>query len=1278
MAKKSPAELKAEGAELGTLIAAVRKRPHNFALLIGKEGLVLEAHPKKGADLMRRAAKAKGAGPKGAAGTMTLSGKVISLHCEDENFPGSLPKLAKKHFSERGLAYKVVVVLPDGGELSDGEEDEAEDNAEVSTPDGDAADVADPPADRAEVAEAPPASGGADVSEPTTPEDGNAPDPKAQILEKLAKNRELIETALASSNRKAAQKVEVLSNTLGVALDQGTLDRAASTLTLLLKTAKDVAKRFPPDQSQVSGPVELPESITSMLSGAWNAASEWAGDALERMAKAQRFDGKGLPDELVAALVEADEAAPGTVETALADIATMEAAKIQPSDVAALLKLKQKNPKSYAAAMTALETMDPGGAVDLSPAAVATSMKTLQDLRNKQSAAYDDWRDKDKALDAAAKTTNAAEQDHKAKKKVFDAAKKAHDDFKAAKPPPLSPADATKLANLRATAVAAQTDLNNAHTAWTAAYAAYQTADTDWKNAQTLANSFDAPIEAAETAQKKIDDKRDLLQALNFGPLSEGAEPPLDDAAKEKMIAAYGACPDLGKAALDLVSDSEDPALIVENVGFIADKFTDGFADKDGNKIAAGDEDRAIMAANALRMGATEGQAYFDGFKTYLESGKQRKADPNGGDKPAPKGMSEREHTAAVNTQRAATMADKLMDKDGKVDFSTKDAKDGMDHMMFHPGSLRRPGPALIKQVRGLEANFADQNVGPGMQATLDATALPDGSTPEGAKKLQTASKIVGGTVGKTPPAPVSDLDAKHAVMAAMISPLSQGPVGSCFATAPVRKVREQDPARAMAAFSQIASTGTYTDSSNRTRPADANPTVGENTLMRSWEYSVATAAADNENSVKRGRMNNALFGSGSAKNLSALGAADIFGDKWNDHDVDGVPVDGMKKKLREAIDKAIVINYSAGPSRASSGGGDGRSESGVHDLMYDGKVLSTEQAFLDAILEIAYDTSGEDETTAVGQKIKAVVQDPAFVQAILASRGAGRTYKPWEMPGGGFGDETTKVLQGGTPGYTKLTDEETTGQDPGVRTRALLEQLAGITAVDSLGNADDRPLMTTNSKARGANHMFALLPDHPSFLALKAGDMATNIENMLLKPGAEMADTELPLAECVALFEEEVQRLAAAWQLEPAAIDTALAQRPTSAMKPAAIKAHVSTVMEDARKAQESEDLAEWEGKQNPAPTAAKKEEKRKLIEEDTRQAMTNGIDTALVDRFDPPEVVLADTNWGGPTGQVLFVLAPDPSTGALRLWEKNDGTGKLTPCKDVWADAKWKAMNE
>ncbi len=104
-------DLKAEGKDLSKLITDVRKRPHNFAMLIGKNGLVIEVDKKKSAEMMRKAAKNAGGG-RGTWGVMSIESKVIVLDCLVEP-PGNLLQAAKKHFAERGNPMRFDFRMPE-------------------------------------------------------------------------------------------------------------------------------------------------------------------------------------------------------------------------------------------------------------------------------------------------------------------------------------------------------------------------------------------------------------------------------------------------------------------------------------------------------------------------------------------------------------------------------------------------------------------------------------------------------------------------------------------------------------------------------------------------------------------------------------------------------------------------------------------------------------------------------------------------------------------------------------------------------------------------------------------------------------------------------------------------------------------------------------------------------------------------------------------------------------------------------------------------------------
>jgi hypothetical protein len=112
-------------AELEEIVKDCKKKPHNFALLKAKEGVVLKAHPLKSSEVMLRAAKEAGGMPAMAmTGTMIATGKTLEMTIETEDFPASLPKLAKKHFTAMKLPLKIVVILPNGQRIEAGDDEE--------------------------------------------------------------------------------------------------------------------------------------------------------------------------------------------------------------------------------------------------------------------------------------------------------------------------------------------------------------------------------------------------------------------------------------------------------------------------------------------------------------------------------------------------------------------------------------------------------------------------------------------------------------------------------------------------------------------------------------------------------------------------------------------------------------------------------------------------------------------------------------------------------------------------------------------------------------------------------------------------------------------------------------------------------------------------------------------------------------------------------------------------------------------------------------------------
>ncbi|MCF6305961.1 MAG: hypothetical protein L3J33_11390 [Rhodobacteraceae bacterium] len=113
MTLKKPGDLKKEGEELKALFAKVKKKQHNCAVLMAKDGIVVETHIKKSPEVLLKLAKKAGGMPKGAWGTMTMDGQVIIIDPINDKIPGNLTKLAKKFFSDRGLKFRLEIKEPE-------------------------------------------------------------------------------------------------------------------------------------------------------------------------------------------------------------------------------------------------------------------------------------------------------------------------------------------------------------------------------------------------------------------------------------------------------------------------------------------------------------------------------------------------------------------------------------------------------------------------------------------------------------------------------------------------------------------------------------------------------------------------------------------------------------------------------------------------------------------------------------------------------------------------------------------------------------------------------------------------------------------------------------------------------------------------------------------------------------------------------------------------------------------------------------------------------------
>ncbi len=103
----------------------------------------------------------------------------------------------------------------------------------------------------------------------------------------------------------------------------------------------------------------------------------------------------------------------------------------------------------------------------------------------------------------------------------------------------------------------------------------------------------------------------------------------------------------------------------------------------------------------------------------------------------------------------------------------------------------------------------------------------------------------------------------------------------------------------------------------------------------------------------------------------------------------------------------------------------------------------------------------------------------------------------------------------------------------------------------------------------------------------------------------------------------------------------------------------------------------------QPPPPVLEDHEDRLKTEYKESRikqktDGVKKGIDNVLMKELAPPEFVIADTNWGGPTGHTMHVIAPDPCTGLPILWKKDEPGGTFERESDDWLTKEWGVLKK
>lgn len=958
----------------------------------------------------------------------------------------------------------------------------------------------------------------------------------------------------------------------------------------------------------------------------------------------------------------------------------MNDAGVPPDRQAELLKMSEDNPKAFVAALASLTSMK---ATDISPDAMQTSLEEFQkaraanEIKQKELAAANtalaDSLKKYGELSGAASTAKTKADE--AAQAIKDLANRIGD--------PKALTNEQRAEFLKESKVLteanelAKAELAKALKAEKQGSMDYAAASEKKTKAQEAADKSKAKQDETQKVNDAKLGKQSLLDAMAFGPLSGTGT--MADEDKAKFAEAFGKNPKVAGGAMNMMTSASDPAAIAANVGFLADKANDGFADEDGNKLDLPPDQIAAMALNAARMGGEMGPDYFKGFGDYLKTGKQLDPDPSGGlDEPLSDSGKEEIRRKNVAQARTRDLANSALNPDGTVDFGSDAAKGQMDHMLFHPGSLNVFTPQMNLKAAETQKLFTDDKTKAKAQGIITGTTVPGPSTPEKPTSPNSSKTLIGKTMGKDP-ATVTDTDARASVLSAMMTPMSQGPVGSCFSTAPVRAIRETDPLRAMDEYSKIATTGLFTPKGGVGVPANQRFHEGENPLMRSWEYSVATTAANINNSVQRQRVNKSLMrDDDTANNLGAvkgiMGSTDAEWNGYNDP-ISGDAVEGMKSKLLGATAKRLKFDYNATAPKGgvAVGGGDGHSTEGRYQLLFDGVAINSEAEFKAAIQTITLDVTGEAADSPKGAQIVTLVNGAPFIQSVkdaLKTGGIGNDYMPWQLGGGGQEPAAKKVLDGGSPVKQDiLANIGTPAPTRSERTASVLTAVMGKHGT----MVGDMALMGTSGT--NAGHAFNALPNDPSMDKIRDPDSAGKIDRELVQPGIRIATTALPIEQCAKMYRDEVSRLLSVLPSDEQAVLVGLMRNvPTTALTPAEIAAKVKT---EAKAVLPQVRADRYVRDKEPAADGPRKAVILTFYENNfdtgTGASIENNLREKMMEALPVPQVTVADSNWGGSENQVYFVAAPDPLTGDLIMWKRTDPGGKMAPLGKNWEDGPW-----
>lgn len=747
-----------------------------------------------------------------------------------------------------------------------------------------------------------------------------------------------------------------------------------------------------------------------------------------------------------------------------------------------------------------------------------------------------------------------------------------------------------------------------------------------------LVSETEKASKAAEVL-KAAEGQKGVLDAINFGALAPDRSPKLSDASRVEMCKMFMTSPSLGAKGVDALARSEDPEAVATCVKVVNQRIDSGFKSDKGTYYTD-PAYRETYAANLIDMSANVDAGMMSGLDDYLAEGRQfdKFPDLTGRMDDEKRGQSSAKHVASGMI-------------DGSGDFDIDAGVERLEDLMFNPKLLANAQPELVKQAIETLRYFDDSEEARDKITDLEAPKSPSGVS------------LVAKSTGKDPGA-LTDADTRQTVLTAMLTPIHQGKIGSCFATSNVIRMRKDYPDKTLDHFVELAEKGEYTPTVGDKIPAITNLPDHDNPLVRSLEYSAATVTARADKSTQRTRIKT------SAK-TALTGLADKFDPSVTD------AIDTLAAKLADAF--SFTYDPKAKLDKVSV---DGSSKFGRYVLLRkdNGTEINSKPEFVAAMRDFVRAAIDEDdlaENVTVDQVVDAAVAD-----GILDAMKRNDKY-PWELSSGGFEAQAAKTTLGNSGSSKSLVSKDSnTTSNVKERTLAIVKSL--IKDIPSGSGSEDHATVGYSAKS-GGGHAFNALPNHDSLDVLRQGDLDDQLDEVLTQKGASLKTTKLPVDQAVFIFEREMNAMAAgeSGPAKEALLQAIRTGRPTAEMTPAEVDAAIKQATTAYIDLKVAADVERWKkglkAKSAPDPTEEEIEKEKTKRRASREERVANDARNRLCKDLAVPELVICDTNWGGPDSKVLIVAAPDPITGDPMLFKRTEPPGTLKPVDKNWIEGSW-----